>query len=170
MSRTTKNLGLVKLETSDRYTYDVFNQNLQKIDEHFGLLGSSMGNKTSTGVDKITSKASGDFEVTAARIRRAGRLGYFRVSIKLKKERSVTASGRLAGGAFLVAGIVREMYPIGYVGLQTVDQGSYNAEGMIDPQGNIFLSSINTRPGRTSVAADSTIQLSSGWYVLKGDL
>lgn len=170
MAKPTKNLGLIKPDPADRYSPDVFNDNLEKIDYHVGMLGSSMGSMNSGSFARTLGKVGDDFEYAEVRVRRVGRMGYFRLAFRNKKELNVTSSGRLTNASFLVGSLTREMHPIGPVGLQSVNLGSYNSEGLLDASGNIYLSTVNTRPGKLEVAADSTLQLSSGWYILRGNL
>lgn len=170
MARSTTNLGLVKPEPSDRYTPDVFNQNLQKIDDHFGLLGSSMGNSVSNDLGALIGGENANFSMKAVWTRRMGRLGGLRLTFRNKKELVITTNGRLQGAAYLLGSVIREMHPVGPVALGSVNLGYYHCEGLLEPDGNIYLSHIGVQEGNLRVAPDQQFQLTSDFYILKGNL
>lgn len=171
MAQSTPNLGLIKPDVSDRYTPNVFNENLEKADRHLGLLGSHLINGSrSTNLSEFVGGTDG-MTITSVVARREGRLGYVSISFKNDNPIATTANGRLTGTApFLVGTVIPQMRPISPVGMQSSNVGYYSTSGLLDPDGNIWLSHVATTGGNTAIAAENAFQLITTWYILKGNL
>lgn len=169
--RTTSNFGLMKPDRPDKYDPEIFNKNLEKIDEHFGLYGVDMGRAyDSDRLQVIATNTGAGATITAATASRHQRTGYLRIIFQYNTKIELSAAGRMIGGARKIGVLTPKYSPLMGVQLMT-GTSNWGCWGYIDPHTNqVWLNGIHTQSGTTEIAAGTGFELVSVPFLLKGDL
>lgn len=169
--RTTSNFGLLKPDRPDKYDPEIFNRNLEKIDEHFGLYGVNMGRAYDTDRPQVIAPSAGSgATITTVVASRYQRTGYLRIVFQYNTKIELTAAGRIIGGAKKIGILTPRYSPL--MGVQLMSGTSeWGCQGYVDPHTNqVWLNSVHTQSGVTEIAAGTSFELVSVPFLLKGDL